>query len=246
MHTSCCVPLITSDCLAAMIGVQTTCANARYATLTDGNPYLPEINATVVDQLLKAGAVIMGKTNLPVDAADFQSYNDMYGSSRNPWNLNHTPGGSSGGSAGAVAAGLSPLEVGSDIGGSIRTPAHYSGICGHKPSQNAIDKFGMCPPYPLSLHQEDLAVVGPLCRTCDDLALMMDVLSGPGPALAAGGWALALPAAAATTAAELRVAVWADDAFCECDAEYVGMIRAAARALEAAGATVDFDARPDL
>ena len=75
-----------------------------------------------------------------------ESYNEIHGTSRNPWNLEHTPGGSSGGSAGAIAAGLTPLEVGSDIGGSIRTPAHFSGVCGHKPTQGAIDKFGWCPP----------------------------------------------------------------------------------------------------
>merc|ERR1719428_1881325 len=179
----------------AIKGVQTTCGNLRYAKLSNGsvggtgrllwrrprNPYLPDINATVVDRLLAEGAVIMGKTNLPTDAADFQSYNPIYGTSKNPWDLERTPGGSSGGSAGAIAAGLTPLEVGSDIGGSIRTPVHYSGVCGHKPTQQAIDKFGMCPPYPLSLHLEDLAVAGPICRSCDDLALLLDILSGADP-----------------------------------------------------------------
>ena len=192
----------------AIQGVQTTCGNLRYAELEQGEPYKPDINATVVDRVLAEGAVIFGKTNLPTDAADMQSYNDIYGTSRNPWNLGHTPGGSSGGSAGAVAAGFTPLEIGSDIGGSIRTPCHFSGVCGHKPTQSAIDKFGMCPPYPLSMHQEDLAVAGPICRTADDLALLLDILAGPEPHLEKNGWSLDLPAPTVTTVEELRVAVW--------------------------------------
>ena len=122
----------------AIEGVQTTCGNLRYATLSLGEPYKPDINAAVVERVLAEGAVIFGKTNLPTDAADMQSYNEIYGTSRNPWNLAHTPGGSSGGSAGAVAAGFTPLEIGSDIGGSIRTPCHFSGVCGHKPTQVAV------------------------------------------------------------------------------------------------------------
>ena len=195
----------------AIKGVQTTCGNLRYATLSDGEPYKPDINATVVDRVLAEGAIIMGKTNLPTDAADMQSYNEIYGTSRNPWNLECTPGGSSGGSAGAVAAGFTPFEIGSDIGGSIRTPCHFSGVCGHKPTQAAIDKFGMCPPYPLSMHQEDLAVAGPICRSADDLALMLDILSGPDPHKEKNGWSLHLPAPTVTTVQELRVAVWEDD-----------------------------------
>lgn len=228
----------------AMIGVQTTCGNMLYAELSDGKPYLPDVNATIVDRLLQNGAVIFGKTNLPTDAADFQSYNEIYGTSRNPWNLEHTPGGSSGGSAGSIAAGFTPLEVGADIGGSIRTPCHFSGVCGHKPSQGVIDKFGMCPPYPMSLHMEDLAVAGPICRNCDDLALLLDVLAGPDPHRAKGGWKLELPAPTVTTCEELRVAVWADDEYCEVDTEYVAKIHAAAAALQAAGATVSSTARP--
>jgi amidase len=232
----------------AMVGVQTTCGMKRLAEMDEGKPYKPTINAAVVQRLLDAGAIIMGKTNLPTEAADFQSYNPVYGTSRNPWNLAHTPGGSSGGSAGAVAAGLTPLEVGSDIGGSIRTPSHFSGVCGHKPTQGAIDKYGMVPPHPFSLHQENLAVAGPICRNCDDLLLMMDILAGPDPYRERGGWQLNLPppAVAIKDVSKLRVAVWADDSYCQIDTEYRAQIDAAAESLKAAGATVDYTARPDF
>jgi len=239
------VPLTIKECFATR-GVQTVCGNARYAELSDGKPYLPDINSAVVEKLLAAGAVLLGKTNLSMDEADIQSYNEIYGTSRNPWNLAYTPGGSSGGSAGAVAAGLTPLEVGADIGGSIRTPAHFCGVCGHKPSQGIIDKSGKCPPYPLSLRLEDLSVVGPFGRSCDDLSLMMDVLVGPTSQHAAGGWSLQLPSTTATSIEGLRVAVWADDPFCETDTEYVALLHAVADTLRAGGASVDHAARPAM
>ena len=226
-------------------GVVATCGMEIFTTLgDDGGTYRSDINSGVVQRLLDAGAIFLGKTNLPEQAADYQSYNDVYGTSRNPWNLEHSPGGSSGGSAGAIAAGFSPLEVGSDIGGSIRTPAHFSGVCGHKPTQGVIDKSGWCPPYPFSRYQEDLAVAGPLCRTCDDLELMMDLLAGPEPERAVGGWRLELPPARVKDIRDLRVAVWLDDETCRVDQAYVEEIRRTAESLARAGASVDYDARP--
>ena len=103
----------------AVKGVQTTCGMQMYMTLDDGRPFKPRENAGVVQRLLHAGAILLGKTNLPEQAADVQCYNDIYGTSRNPWNLKHSPGGSSGGSAGALACGFTPLEVGGDIGVSV-------------------------------------------------------------------------------------------------------------------------------
>ena len=103
---------------------------------TSGDPklknYIPNRNAIAVQRLIDAGAIIFGKTNVPYHAADIQSYNEIYGTTNNPWDLSRTPGGSSGGSAAALAAGFTPLELGSDIGGSVRFPAHYTGVFGHK------------------------------------------------------------------------------------------------------------------
>jgi amidase len=100
------------------------------------------ISTIAVRRLEAAGAVVFGKTNVPVDLADWQSYNPVYGTTSNPWNTDHTPGGSSGGSAAALAAGLTGLEIGTDIGGSIRVPAHFCGVFGHKPTYALVPNYG--------------------------------------------------------------------------------------------------------
>jgi amidase len=137
-------------------------------------------DAATVARLKAAGAIILGKTNLPVALADWQSFNPIYGTTNNPWDLARTPGGSSGGSAAALAAGFVPLELGSDIGGSLRVPAHYCGVFAHKPTHALVPFRGQVPPraeaLPISI---DLAVVGPMARSAADLALALDVLAGP-------------------------------------------------------------------
>ena len=119
---------------------------------TGGNPawkeHLPQKNAEAVQKLTDSGAIIFGKTNVPFLSADIQSFNDIYGVTNNPWDLTRTPGGSSGGSSAALASGMTPLELGSDIGGSIRIPAHFCGLFGHKPSLNIISEVGHMPPPP--------------------------------------------------------------------------------------------------
>lgn len=100
--------------------------------------FQPAEDALVVSRLKAAGAVIIGKTNIPIGLRDFQSYNDIYGTTNNPWDLGRSPGGSSGGSGAALAAGFGPLSIGSDIGGSIRVPAHFCGVFGHKPSLGLV------------------------------------------------------------------------------------------------------------
>jgi amidase len=137
--------------------------------------------AVAVERLERAGAIVIGKTNVPVGLADFQSYNPIYGTTNNPWDLARTPGGSTGGGAAAVSAGLGPLTLGSDLGGSIRVPAHFCGIYGHKPTLNLVDFAGHIPgPWnggpPITF---DLAVAGPLARSAIDLDLAMSVLGGP-------------------------------------------------------------------
>src|SRR6266851_6521467 len=125
-----------------VIGVRTT---AGVATLKD---HVSTRDAVVVARLKRAGVVILGKTNVPAAAADWQSYNDIFGQSNNPWDFARTPGGSTGGGAAALAAGLSYLEPGSDLGGSIRIPAHFCGIYGHKPSLDVVPMRGHIPPPP--------------------------------------------------------------------------------------------------
>ena len=119
---------------------------------TSGDPklksYIPERNAIAVQRLINAGAIIFGKTNVPYHGRDFQSYNKVYGTTNNPWDLSRTPGGSSGGSAAALAVGFTPLELGSDLGGSVRFPAHYTGVFGHKTTFGIVPRYGHIPPMP--------------------------------------------------------------------------------------------------
>ena len=121
-----------------------------------------------MDRLLGAGVVLFGKTNVPLYLADWQSYNAIYGTTNNPWDLSRTPGGSSGGSAAALAAGLTGIEAGSDIGASIRNPAHYCGVYGHKPTFGIVPPRGQALPGRLS-RRRDISVIGPMARSADDL-----------------------------------------------------------------------------
>lgn len=190
-----------------------------------------------------AGAILLGKTNVPRDLADFQSYNDLYGTTCNPWDLGRTPGGSSGGSAAALAAGLTGLESGSDIGGSIRNPAHYCGVYGHKPT------WGIVPPQghalPGMVGGPDIAVCGPLARSAGDLALAMEVLAGPEP-LDRPGWQLVLPRPSKTSLSELRVALWPSDALAPVAGEIADRVAQLGETLAKLGATVSDTARPSF
>ncbi len=164
---------------------------------TSGAPelrsYVPESDALAVSRLRRAGAVIFGKTNTPLYAGDFQTFNEVYGVTNNPWDTSRTTGGSSGGAAAAVAAGLTPLELGSDIGGSIRNPAHFNGVYGLKPSWGVVPSRGHIPGPPGTLVEPDVNCNGPLARSLDDLELALDVVAGPLPEDAAG-WRLELEA----------------------------------------------------
>ena len=201
-----------------------------------------EADALPVERLEVAGAVVFGKTNVPVGLADWQSYNPIYGATSNPWNLAHTPGGSSGGSAAACAAGLNGLELGSDIGGSIRVPAHYCGLFGHKPS------WGLCAARGQSLvptaAPTDIAVIGPLARSARDLALALDAIAGPDPLVSHLREALSPPRT--TRLSELRVAVWSHEPGHATDSETVALIETVADHLQAEGAEVSRVARPDF
>jgi len=191
-----------------------------------------------VSRLKAAGAIILGKTNVPPWLADYQSNNPIYGRTRNPYDLSRTPGGSSGGSAAALAAGMVPLEFGSDIGGSIRMPAHFCGVYGHKPSYGLVPGRGHSPPY-VSTEGAGivLAVVGPLARTAADLGLAMEVLAGPDRDEATG-YRLALPPARHAKLADYRVLLLTDHPLTPLDDEIRAGLNGLADGLEKRGAKV--------
>jgi amidase len=198
-------------------------------------------NALAVDRLLAAGVVLFGKTNVPAWLADYQSYNDVYGTTNNPWDLARSPGGSSGGSAVALAAGLTGLEAGSDIGSSIRNPAHYCGVFGHKPT------FGIVPPrgqaLPGRVAQGDISVIGPMARSAEDLAIGLSVMAGPDE-IDGAGLRLALPAPRRKALREFKVAVMLDDPAAEVDREVQARLQALADFLGKRKVKVSFTARP--
>lgn len=200
-------------------------------------------DADLVKRFKAAGAHFMGKTNVPLALADYQSYNDIYGVTRNPWDPTRTPGGSSGGSAATLAAGMTGLDSGSDIGGSLRNPAHYCGVYGHKPTWQVVSSEGQA--LPGSYAAPDLAVVGPMARSAEDLALAMELVAGPG-ALDAPGWHLKLPPPRAKSLSEFRVAIWATDTLAPPSRAVSGRIQAVADTLVAAGAHVSYSARPSV
>jgi amidase len=231
------IPMTVKDSLMTA-GMRTTSGAPE---LSD---HVPDRDAAPVARLRQAGAVIWGKTNLPIYAGDCQSYNDVFGTSNNPWDTTRSVGGSSGGSAGALAAGFTPLEVGSDIGGSIRNPAGMCGVVGHKPSYGIVSAKGQIPGPPGTLTQADIAVVGPMARTVADCELGLDLMAGADDWHQVA-WSLELPPARRSGPEGLRVAVWADDPYCPVDPEISAAINSVAAELERAGAVVDHDVRPE-
>ena len=189
-------------------GIPSTGGSSKWKT------HIPAKNAVVADRLQQAGAIVFGKTNVPVLSSDWQSYNELFGVTNNPWNLNKTPGGSSGGSAATVAMGFSSLEVGSDLGGSVRIPAHFCGVYGLKPSYGLIPMLGHIPPPPgLLSHQDTISVSGPIARNPKDIQIALSVLAGSIP-LEQKGWKLDLPPARHQKIKDFRVAIWPNDPFC--------------------------------
>ena len=231
------VPMTIKDSLMVE-GMRTTSGAPELAG------YVPEVDAVSVAALKAAGAVVYGKTNLPRYAGDVQTYNEVFGTSNNPWDLQRSVGGSSGGSAGALAAGFTSMEIGSDIAGSIRNPAAMCGVVGHKPSYGIVSGRGQIPGPPGTLTQADIAVIGPMARTVDDCELGLDLMAGPDH-WHRTAWSLSLPPARRTEPTGLRVAVWATDDYCPVDPEIEQAITATAARLADAGATVDAGVRPE-
>ncbi len=214
---------------------------------TSGHPhrlnYRPKRNDETVQRLLDTGAVIYGKTNLPVAMADWQTFNSIYGTTRNPWDPRLIPGGSSGGSAAALAAGLAALELGSDIGASIRNPAHYCGVFGHKPTYGLVPTAGHGNPgSPVSL---DIGVAGPMARSAVDLRLGLDVLAGAA-GLDARAWRLELPETRWERPDQVKAAVMLESPCVKQDRELTDCLLAAVEALADLGVQIDFDARPEF
>ena len=199
--------------------------------------HVPQTAAVAVENLEAAGAIVFGKTNVPLFASDIQSYNKVYGTTNNPWNPKNTPGGSSGGAAASLAAGFTPLELGSDIAGSIRIPAHFCGVYGHKPTHGIISLRGHIPGPPGVLSETDLAVAGPMARTADDLQLMLDVVAGPSP-LMQPGWNLKLPAAKQRKLTDFKVLLWMEDPLCPIDKNLILVYDQLKHTLEEQGVNV--------
>jgi amidase len=199
-------------------------------------------DALAVRRLEAAGAVVFGKTNVPVALSDWQSFNPIYGATSNPWDLSRTPGGSSGGAAAAVASGFSALEMGSDIGGSIRVPAHFCGVFGHKPSWGLVSPRGHTTTGAAAM--TDISAIGPLARSARDLGVALSIVAGPDPDETAMRYAL--PPPRTLDAASLRVAVWSHQPGQGTSAETVALIEQAGRYLSGLGATVDDAARPAI
>ncbi|MER7079791.1 amidase [Saccharopolyspora kobensis] len=170
--------------------------------------YVPAEDAVQVSRLKDAGAVVLGKTNVPLGLQDIQSFNEIHGTTSNPWDRDRTSGGSSGGSAAALASGFGALSIGSDLAGSLRTPAHFCGIYAHKPTLGLAPTRGMVAPQAPALPVDlDLAVVGPMARTARDLALLLDVMAGPDPLTLGKAHHLTLPPARHERLCDFRVLV---------------------------------------
>jgi len=200
-------------------------------------------NAIAVDRLIGAGAIVFGKTNVPALLADWQTFNPVYGTTNNPWDVTRGPGGSSGGSASALAAGLTGLEIGSDIGASIRNPSHYCGVFGHKPT------FGLCAPegqvLPPFVTHNDIAVIGPLARSARDLEIALGITAGPNR-IDGAAWSVKLPRPPDKTWKQWRIAVMTTAATAEVDQAVQLRVEAVADFLARRGAKVSRVARPAI
>ena len=218
-----------------LTGAPTTWGAPEYS----GN--IADTDSALVARYRGAGAVLFGKTNVPFMLTDWQSFNEIHGTCNNPWDLTRTPGGSSGGSAAALATGLTGLDAGSDIGASIRNPAHYCGVFGHKPTWGVISARGQA--LPGDHAPTDIAVVGPLARSAEDLRLAFDILAGAdGPA--ARGWQLTLPGPRRQDLRDYRIGILLSDPQAEVEQSYQDAISALARWLEGEGVTVALGVKP--
>ena len=200
-------------------------------------------NALAVDRWLKAGAVLFGKTNVPIWLADAQSFNAIYGTTNNPWNLELTPGGSSGGASAALAAGLTGIEMGSDIASSVRNPAAFCGLYGHKPT------FGICPMRGHALDDNvratDIFAIGPLARSAGDIALGLSIIAGPDE-IEARGTRLSLPPSRKKRLRDFKVGVIVDHPIAPVENDIREQLQKLADFLGQQKTKISDTARPDI
>jgi len=219
-------------------GLRTTCG---FPALKD---YVPKLNAVAVERLLNAGGIIVGKTNMPIGGGDIQTYNNVAGTTNNPWDVTRTSGGSTGGGAAALAAGLGFLELGGDLAGSIRTPSNFCGIYGHKSSLNIVPLQGSIPPLPGMIPSSvslaaltDLTVIGPMARSVADLKLELGIIAGPAPEDAVSlSWSLPKPRKRKLK--EYKVGYVTDDPFCPVDPDIRAVVSQTVDALRREGVKV--------
>lgn len=227
------IPVTVKECYD-IAGLPTTWGMPQY------RDYVPAEDAVQVARLKAAGAVILGKTNVPLGLQDIQSFNEIYGTTNNPWDRARTSGGSSGGSAASLAAGFGALSIGSDLAGSLRTPAHFCGIYAHKPTVGLATTRGMvAPPGPALPVDLDLAVVGPMARSARDLTLLLDVMAGPDPQTLGVAYELALPPARHQRLSDFRVLVLDEHPFLATGSAVRAGVNRVASALVDGGARVE-------
>jgi amidase len=203
---------------------------------------IAETDAACVARLTGAGAVMYGKTNVPFMLADWQSFNEVYGTTSNPWDVTRSPGGSSGGSAVALATGMSAIEIGSDIGASLRNPAHYCGVYAHKPTYGVVPYAGH---LLRSAEAGDISVAGPMARSAKDLSFLLKLLAGT-EGIAARAVEIKLPDRKQTSFKQYRVAVMANDPVAEVDRAVEDKITDLALFLGRKVKRMSYDARPDF
>ncbi len=202
---------------------------------------LAKQDSDAIARLTAAGAVLYGKTNVPLDLSDWQSFNAVYGTTNNPWDLTRSPGGSSGGAAAALATGMSAIEIGSDIGASIRNPAHYCGVYGHKPTYGLVSYKGHASPGVVTV--SDITVAGPLARSAKDLSVLLGLMAGPAfPD--ARGLQVRLPRAEQKSLKDFRVAVKLNSAVSQVDRKVQDKIAQLGERLAKRVKKISFNAQP--
>jgi amidase len=225
------LPVTIKDCIE-VAGLPTTAGIPQRAQA------ISTTTAPVAQSVLDAGAVLLGKTNLPPYATDWQSSNPLFGRTNNPWDRTRTPGGSTGGGAAALAAGLTALEFGSDLGGSLRIPPAFCGVYGHRPSETAFPRSGHIPGSPLENPAIVMNVMGPLARSAIDLDLALSIIAEPvvGEDMA---WRLMFPPVRHATLAEFRIAVLPQVPWLPVDGEIIAALDDLTACLRRLGAHVE-------